>query len=149
MSYCTIEEVRGMIKADALNMIIGDEYIEDPVAREDKIIPIIEGAISDADGEIDGYLAKRYPLPLSPTPKVINKFSKDIAVYNLFSRAGIDEGEKEKNYLNRYNTAVRFLENVAKGIIDIGVSDTTKKANAGFSASSSQRLFSRNSMKGM
>jgi phage gp36-like protein len=149
MSYCTVEEVRGMIKSDALNMIIGDEYIEDEALREQEIIPIIEEAIGDADGEIDGYLIKRYPVPLSPTPKVINKFSKDIAVYNLFSRAGIDEGEKEKNYLNRYKAAVRFLENVAKGIIDIGITDSTQKANTGFSMTSNTRLFSRNSMKGM
>lgn len=149
MSYCSVEEVRGMIKSDALNMIIGDEYIEDELEREAKIIPLIEEAIGDADGEIDGYLAKRYPVPLSPTPKVLNKFSKDIAVYNLFSRAGIDEGEKEKNYLNRYKAAVRFLENVAKGVIDIGVSDNVKKASTGFQVNSSTRLFSRDSMKGM
>lgn len=147
--YCSVEEVRGMIKSDALNMIIGDEYIEDELEREAKIIPLIEEAIGDADGEIDGYLAKRYPVPLSPTPKVLNKFSKDIAVYNLFSRAGIDEGEKEKNYLNRYKAAVRFLENVAKGVIDIGVSDNVKKASTGFQVNSSTRLFSRDSMKGM
>lgn len=149
MPYCTIEEVRGMIKADALNMIIGDEYIEDEAEREARIIPIIEEAIKDADGEIDGYLVKRYSVPLSPTPKVINKFSKDIAVYNLFSRAGIDEGEKEKNFLNRYKAAVKFLENVAKGVVDIGITDNTKKANTGFSANSNTRLFSRDSMKGM
>ena len=149
MSYCSVEEVRGMIKADALNMIIGDEYIENEAEREAKIIPIIEEAIGDADGEIDGYLMKRYTVPLSPPSKVINKFSKDIAVYNLFSRAGIDEGEKEKNYLNRYKAAVRFLENVAKGVIDIGISDTSQKANTGFSMNSNSRLFSRNSMKGM
>jgi phage gp36-like protein len=149
MSYCTIEEVRGMIKSDALNMIIGDEYIEDELEREAKIVPLVEEAIGDADGEIDGYLAKRYPVPVSPTPKVINKFSKDIAVYNLFSRAGIDEGEKEKNFLNRYKAAVRFLENVAKGVIDIGASDNTKRAATGFQVNSNPRLFSRNSMKGM
>lgn len=149
MPYCTVEEVRGMIKADALNMIIGDEYIEDEEEREAKIIPIIEEAIKDADGEIDGYLVKRYSVPLSPIPKVINKFSKDIAVYNLFSRAGIDEGEKEKNFFNRYKAAVKFLENVAKGIVDIGITDNTKKADTGFSANSSTRLFSRGSLKGM
>jgi len=147
--YCTIEEVRGMIKPDALNAIIGDEYIEDEALREAKIMPIIEEAIGDADGEIDGYLAKRYPIPFSPIPKVINKFSKDIAVYNLFSRIGIDESEKESNYLTRYKAAVRFLENVAKGMIEIGISDTTIKANTGFAISSSPRRFSRDSMRGM
>ncbi|MEB9894813.1 DUF1320 domain-containing protein [Bacillus cereus] len=138
-----------MIKDDALNALIGDRYIEDEEQREELIAPIIEEAIADASGEIDGYLVKRYSVPLSRVPKVINKYAKDIAVYNLFSRIGIDEGEKEKNYLNRYNAAIRFLENVAKGIIDIGVSDGSSKAATAFSAQSSPRLFSRASMRGL
>ena len=54
-----------MLKDDALNAIIGDTFIEDPVEREELVAPIIEGAIADADAEIDGYLAKRYAVPLS------------------------------------------------------------------------------------
>lgn len=147
--YCTTEEVRSSIKDDALNILIGDAYIDDPEERELLIVPIIVETIEDACGEIDGYLAKRYPIPLTTIPKVINKFAKDMAVYNLFSRKGIDESDKEKTILNRYNAAVRFLENVAKGIIDIGVSDNKKKADTSFSAHSSTRRFSRDSMKGM
>lgn len=147
--YCTVQEVRESIKDDALNVLIGNEYIEDAAERELKIIPIIEEAIKDADGEIDGYLAKRYPVPLPYPPKVINKFSKDIAVYNLFSRIGIDESERESNYLTRYKSAIRFFENVAKGVVDLGLSDNTQKANVGFSLNSNARLFSRSSMNGM
>ena len=79
MSYSTRAEVREMIKDDALNAIIGDTFIEEPAKREELVAPIIDAAIADADGEIDGYLAKRYAVPLAPVPKVINKFSKDIA----------------------------------------------------------------------
>ena len=57
MSYSTKEEVREMLKDDALNAIIGDTFIEDPAEREELVAPIIEGAIADADAEIDGYLA--------------------------------------------------------------------------------------------
>ena len=60
-----------------------------------------------------------------------------------------DENEKEKNYLNRYKAAVRFLENVAKGMIDIGIQDQKTTASSGFAMTSNERLFSRNSMKGM
>lgn len=87
MSYSTKEEVREMLKDDALNAIIGDTFIEDPAEREELVEPLIEAAIADADAEIDGYLAKRYTVPISPAPRVLNKFSKDIAVYNLFSRS--------------------------------------------------------------
>ena len=77
MSYSTRAEVRDMVKDDALNAIIGDTFIEDPVEREELVSPIIDAAIADADAEIDGYLAKRYAVPLAPAPRVINKFSKD------------------------------------------------------------------------
>ena len=152
MSYSTRTEVREMIKDDALNAIIGDAFIEEPAQREELVAPLIDEAIADADGEIDGYLAKRYAVPLAPVPKVINKFSKDIAVYNLFSRIGIDEGTGEKTYLNRYNAAVKFLTLVAEGKVSIGADidgDPASAAAAGFSIRSSPRLFKRDQMRGM
>ena len=152
MSYSTRTEVREMIKDDALNAIIGDAFIEEPAQREELVAPLIDEAIADADGEIDGYLAKRYAVPLAPVPKVINKFSKDIAVYNLFSRIGIDEGTGEKTYLNRYNAAVKFLTLVAGGKVSIGADidgDPASAAAAGFSIRSSPRLFNRDQMRGM
>ena len=88
-----------------------------------------------------------------PVPRVLNKFSKDIAIYNLYSRIGIDESEAEKNYLNRYNAAVKFLTLVAEGKVNIGTGedgdDPASAAATGFAARSNPRLFSRNSMKGM
>ena len=145
MSYSTKEEVREMLKDDALNAIIGDTFIEDPAEREELVAPIIEGAIADADAEIDGYLAKRYAVPLSPAPKVINKFS------NLFSRIGIDESTDQKTYLNRYNAAIKFFELVADGKVSIGTEadDPASAAATGFSAKSNTRLFTRGSMRGM
>lgn len=42
MSYSTKEEVREMLKDDALNAIIGDTFIEDPAEREELVEPLIE-----------------------------------------------------------------------------------------------------------
>ena len=131
MSYSTRAEVRDMVKDDALNAIIGDTFIEDPAEREELVSPIIDAAIADADAEIDGYLAKRYAVPLAPAPRVINKFSKDIAVYNLFSRIGIDEGTDQKTYLNRYNAAIKFLTLVAEGTVSIGWKTSIRAAQEG------------------
>lgn len=153
MSYSTQADVREMLKDDALNAIIGDTFEEDPGEREAKIGPIIEAAIGDADAEIDGYLAKRYNVPFDPVPRVLNKFSKDIAIYNLYSRIGIDEGSDEKNYLNRYNAAIKFLTLVAEGKVSIGTGtsadDPASAAATGFTTKSNARLFSRATMKGM
>ena len=144
MSYSTKEEVREMLKDDALNAIIGDTFIEDSAEREELVEPLIEAAI-------DGYLAKRYTVPISPAPRVLNKFSKDIAVYNLFSRIGIDESTDQKTYLNRYNAAIKFLTLVAEGKVSIGTEteDPASAAATGFSAKSNPRLFTRAKMRGM
>lgn len=98
-----------------------------------------------------GYLAKRYAVPLAPAPRVINKFSKDIAVYNLFSRIGIDEGTDQKTYLNRYNAAIKFLTLVAEGTVSIGTEteDPASAAAGGFKVKSNSRLFTREKMRGM
>lgn len=147
--YCTVEEVLGMIKDDMKNVIIGDEYIEDKQERDSKIARLCEDAVEDACAEIDGYLAKRYSVPFSRTPQVISKFAKDIAVYNLVSRTGIDESEREKTFLNRYNAAIKFLLDVARGTISIGAEEKGSSGAAnGFRMKSSDRVFSRDSMRG-
>ena len=87
---------------------------------------------------------------LYEVPQVINKFAKDISVYNLVSRTGIDESEREKTFLNRYNAAIKFLLDVAKGTISIGVEDIGGGSEAanGFKMKSSGRVFSRENMRG-
>lgn len=149
MRYCTEQETIGMIKDDMASAIIGDEYIEDPEERRKKLVDLAVDAVSDACAEIDGYLAKRYTLPIARPPKVLNKLAKDISAYNLVSRMGIDEGEREKTFLNRYNAAIKFLMEVAKGTVSIGIDEENGSAAAanGFQMLSSGRIFSRESMK--
>ena len=152
MGYWTESEVFASVKDDSYNSRLEEQDIEDVEERKKHLQPLVEEAIEDADAEIDGYLAKRYDVPMSPAPKVLNKFSKDIAVYNLMSRIGIDESDRDKTYLNRYNAAVKFLEGVAKGLIDIGTSETgssqNQAAQKGFRMEHSERLFTRETMKG-
>lgn len=152
MAYSRAEDVLHMIKDDMLNAILGkEEYITDQAELHEAALPCAEAAIEDADAEIDGYLCKRYRVPLTAVPKVIVKFSKDIAVYNMVSHTGIDEGDREKTVLNRYNAAIAYLTNVAKGIVDIMEDDdaaSTGTGNGSFRLSSNQRLFTRNNMRG-
>lgn len=152
MAYCTAEEVIDMLKPDMYGYIVGDaeEEPEDEKLKE-RILLLAADAAADAQAEIDGYLAKRYDVPFTRVPKVVIKFAKDIALYNLVSRKGIDEGDREKTYLTRYNAAVAFLTKVAEGKVDLdtGESHTTQTAAAnGFSMRSEQRIFSRSSMRG-
>ncbi len=150
MAYSTVDDVLSNIKEQLLNDILGDEYIEDLEERKEKLVPLAEKAIEEADAEINGYLAKRYSIPLSPVPKILNKFSVDVAVYNLVSRRGIDESDREKTVLTRYQSVIRFLTAVAEGKLALGVETESVEAAAvtGFQLHSSERLFSRDSMRG-
>lgn len=148
MAYCKAAEVMDMIKKDLLDSLLGDHYIEDPEEKERRMLTLVEGAIRDASAEMDGYLSKRYRLPFEHAPGILNKFGKDIAVYNLVSRIGIDESDRDKTYLNRYNAAIKFLTAVAKGEIEIGAYTPEKLSGNGFRMESSRRLFTRNSLKG-
>lgn len=155
MGYCTVADVRELVKDDMFNSILGDVYIDESDAdaaakKEADITALTESAIADADAEIDGYLSKRYSVPYAEPPAVLKKFSKDIAAYNLVSRKGVNEDDPEKTYLTRYNSAIKFLTMVAEGKIDIGSAkeDPGKTAAEGFHFRSSRRLFSRESMRG-
>lgn len=148
MAYCTVEEVLSMIKEDLKSSILGSDYVEDAEERNRLLLPLCVQAIRDADGEIDGYLARRYPTPIQPVPAVIHKFCKDIALYNLVSRQGIDEQDREKTILTRYNAAIKFLMEVSKGTISVGTDSGTQTAADGFRMRTSPRLFGRDSMRG-
>lgn len=149
--YCQIDAVLSALQDDMIDAILGPEPVVDEADRMSKITPFCEQAINDADAEIDGYIGKRYKVPLASCPAVIGKMSKDIAVYNLASRTGIDENDRENTIYVRYKNAINYLTMVAKGTADIGIDqDTSSSGHAanGFRLSSSQRIFSRESMKG-
>jgi phage gp36-like protein len=76
---------------------------------------VLNRAINDADGEINGYLASRYDLPLAGTPPVLTLKACDIARYYLYDEA-VPDVVKE-----RYASAIRWLELVAVGKITLGL----------------------------
>ncbi len=75
----------------------------------------IARALEDASAEIDAYLGRRYALPLSSVPAVIARIACDIARYRLWDDQAPDEVRR------RYEDALRFLERVARGEVEIGV----------------------------
>lgn len=156
--YCTIEEIKVSVKLEFFEMAISD-YLKDESSEEEKnkeIENMIAGAIEDASAEINGYLLKKYSVSQLKKSKVINKFCKDIALYNMLSRSGNDENSRENNYYLRYKNAIKFLENVAKGSIELPIDNSTnseeqevKNFKIGIKINSSKKVFDRNSLGGM
>jgi len=106
---------------------------------------IVSAAISNSEGEADGYLAVRYKTPVSPVPVIIQALVVDLAIYRLYGRRkGIPE-DVEK----RRDDAIKFLRDVSRGLVELGV-DTPSPENSGAQVDleSDTRIFTNDSMSG-
>lgn len=122
---------------------LGDKWTFDAFPENTIDTSVTDRAIADADAEIDSYCGIQYDVPFSaPAPAMVRKLSVDIAIYNLYSRRGdvIPDERKE-----RYNSALRFLRDVAKGIISLGADSPAPDDEGGPKATTikSDRIFSR------
>lgn len=137
MAYCTrddmiarfgLEEIRRLL----VRNLAGDEQSTyggggtyDGSGNADGLSPAAEARldsiIADATAEVDGYLAGRYSLPVTPLPSVLVRLTCDIARYFLYDDAAHEQVEK------RYDNAIAFLKAVAKGQVALGLDDQGSK----------------------
>ena len=108
MSYCTQQDLIDRYGEAELIQLTDRERVGE-INTE-----VLDRAISDADGEIDGYLSK-FSRPISPVPKVLMRIACDITRFYLYDDQATEHVEK------RYFNAVKFLQGVARGEISIGV----------------------------
>lgn len=98
--------------------------------------------LDKATSEIETYLVGRYVVPLSSVSPLITTYCCDIARYRL-SGASVAEVDTVRT---RYKDAIRFLEAVRDGKIDLGtdVAPATDAATQNLVyVTDGQRLFSR------
>lgn len=75
----------------------------------------LDRALTDAAALIDSYISRRYLLPMSVTPQVLIPYALDIARYRL------DRIRDRVDVRTRYEDAIKWLEMVAKGTLDLGL----------------------------
>ena len=80
---------------------------------------VLNTALADATADIDGYLGGRYPLPLAVVPKMLNRHACDLARYYLYD----NRLDKDHPAARRYAAAIRLLEQVAAGRVQLGLND--------------------------
>lgn len=100
-----------------------DSWLPEQVAQADSALARIDDAVADADGLIDGFLRQRgHALPLSPVPRLVSVWSRAIARYNLHrNRRAL---ESDDPVVRDYKDALRRLQQVADGKLQLGVTDT-------------------------
>ncbi|MEM5787183.1 MAG: DUF1320 domain-containing protein [Syntrophobacteraceae bacterium] len=141
MPYCSIDDIRNQLDEARLVQLTDDEGAG--VVSEARV----SRAISDADQEINCYLGSRSAVPVQAA-EPLRRLSVDISIYNLY-------GRREKVpaiRMERYRSAVRFLEQVAIGKITLGEADpegTPRESEAPrMSEDNPERAFTRTSLAG-
>jgi phage gp36-like protein len=88
-----------------------DRYGVDELEQRESVLPAgaVGRALSDADAEVDGYVAGAYNVPLSPVPSNIVRIAAAIARYRLLGDAATEQTRAD------YEDAIRFLRDVQSG----------------------------------
>lgn len=84
------------------------------IASTTAALAVIQRSIDDAVSVIDGYLAARYQVPLSPAPASVSRYASDIARYYLYDDAATETVQK------RHDDAIAFFRAVAAGKASLG-----------------------------
>jgi phage gp36-like protein len=139
MSYIVQADLLGQISEPQLTQLTDDAgsgVIDDVKVAQ---------AITDAEAEINGYVATRYSTPIAaPVPDLIKKLAIDISVYNLWRRR-----QKIPELIRTaYEDAVKKLEAIAKGTITLGVDPAPAESTKGSAGETSgpERVFDRDKL---
>lgn len=127
-----------------------DQQLKEVTDPEVAVIDMtaLDRALEDASDEIDGYLEGRYRLPLASPPRLLKVLACNIAMYRLLSLRRLDVMEDQRQ---RYEDALKFLGRVAKGEINLGLSEggaTVTPAGGPTLRSGPDRTFARDKLKG-
>lgn len=142
MDYCSVQDLIDRCGSFALVQLSNPDDSQVETVNED----MVHRAILDACGEMDGYIATRYSLPLAETTNQLRTLAMDIALYRLglLQRQGGDlEAVKD-----RYDDSIRFLRDLAKGLATLGLDQTTEPIVQVLNVSGSPRQFSREGLRG-
>lgn len=116
---------RGIVDAALMELTLlgGDRsaYSAEQVAEADQALARVQTAITSAEATVNGYIGRRYRLPLGAVPDVIAEWSRQIARYKLHS--GRISDEREDPIARDYRDALRFLQQVADGRFSLGLDD--------------------------
>src|SRR6478672_13218869 len=78
---------------------------------------VLGKALTNASAEIDAYLQGRYVLPPTTVPTVLIQICCDIVRYRL------DKNRLREDVRQRFEDAIAFLKNVAKGVVNLGLDE--------------------------
>lgn len=140
MAYCTLEQLTDRYGSELLRQV--SDRGETPANQPDAAL--FARAIADASALIDGYLAGRYSLPLSPVPDLLVDLGQRVTIYMAH---GSVAGEKIRK---DYDDALKTLQQIAGGTIRLTAAGAEPAApgSGGVVATATSKPLSVDSLKG-
>ena len=112
--YCTSDDIARRMRPDLFLRLTDEDGDGQPDAA---VLATVIEASSDL---VDGYCQKRYAVPFSPVPPVVQRLTVDLAIYELYARRGIDEDSADKAVVDQRKAAIEFFMGVGAGRLAIG-----------------------------
>ena len=105
---------------------------------------VVNAAIADTDALIDGYVSRRYALPMAEVPPLIASLALDIAIYKLHVYTPSEKIGED------YKSAMRSLEAISNGSIRLPIDgvDATSSGSSGARVTDRDRPMTAQNLKG-
>jgi len=135
--YCAQTDIEDLMTSRVL-MQLTDDSRTDTVDTEK-----VAAAIGAASDEVDAYLRARYaPVPLpDPVPGLIKRLTRDLAVYELYSRRL--EGGIPEAVTQRAKEARALLAQIRDGLATLGVEPPSGSGNYRTNKAPCDRVFNK------
>lgn len=107
-------------------------------------LALITSKLLDADSLINSYLMTGYTIPLPIVPRIVVSIACDLTRYALYDDQSTDQ------ITQRYKDAIKMLESISKGTINLGIDTNAQPAvDAGsVKYSAPSRVFNDDSLAG-
>lgn len=136
MAYCTETDLKARFGTTEIDELADKDHDGQPDAG------VIDAAIADASGTVDGYLraAGSYTLPISSPPELIKRVACDIARYNLWDDAASEEVR------NRHQDAMRILRDISAGTVALDIADQNEGIQVAVKRTAADRRYTRETL---
>lgn len=124
MAYLSVDEFKIRLQESDLRQLSDD-------TGENVVTDVIESILQDASDTIDGYIAKKYAVPLITIHAAVKSCTAAVATYELHVRRSWTLTDQVK-YI--YEAALQWLAKVASGDIEIVGATPAADATAFFQA---------------
>ena len=142
VSYASYEEM--LARFGRLELLQVTDLGEAPLADPDA--DVVTAALADSSETVNGYVAGRYALPLSPVPDPVRRWTCDIARYFLHRDTAPERVRKA------YEDALAALKDVSRGVITLqadGLSTPEAAVSGGHvQTAGPDRMFTAGGLKG-